>query len=357
MNASLVLGEPDFTHRYCDPHSLGIQSHCSNHSSLTGPTEVMFDQQGNLWAPEAWSSTFGISVFKPPFSDGMRPSFRLDSVNAQNLAFDSAGDLWIACWNCEHVAEFKPPFSENSILWDVGTPSNASIAMGGYSPYCCNENPQQIPNVITPTGVTFDSAGNLWVVDSRATWLTYLLGRVVGYDAQVHPVETKEGIAYFENHEGLLMPLSYIPTSQVGSLSFIDGLFNFTIQGLNSTESVTLTISFPNVLPPNAAWWFNARGRWLQLPTNQLSIDGSNLILTVTGTSSNGVISMVGGPATGTATAQTSNTTTSANISESTVASPTNIGSFSAESIAAGIIVGLVALAILRHRKRRVKLN
>jgi len=353
MNASLVLGEPDFTHRYCDPHSFGIQSHCSNHSSLEGPTEVAFDQQGNLWAPEAWSSTFGISIFKPPFSDGMHPSFRFDSVNAQNLAFDSSGDLWIACWFCGHVAEYMPHFSENSIRWLVGTPSNASTVVGGYSPYCCNDNPQQIPNVITPTGIAFDSAGNLWVVDSRATWLTYLLGRVVGYDAQIHPVDTREGTAYFENQEGLLVPLLSIPVNQVSSLSFPYGLFNFTIQGLNSTEPVTVTISFPNALPPNVGWWFNAGGSWMRLPAGQVSINGANLTITLTGASPKGVISMRGGPALGTGPAQISNTTSSANTSTSTIAPTTNIGNFPVESIAGGIILGLMALTILRYRRRR----
>lgn len=353
MNASLVLGEPDFTHRYCDPNSFGIQTHCSNHNSLKGPTEVAFDQQGNLWVPEAFSSTFGISVFKPPFSNGMHPSFRFDSVNAQNLAFDSTGNLWIACWFCGHVAEFTPPFSENSIRWLVGTPSNASSTVGGYSPYCCNDNPQQIPNVITPTGTAFDSAGNLWVVDSRATWLTYLLGRVVGYDAQIHQVATKEGIAYFENHEGLLMPLSSIPINQVSSLSFPDGLFNFTIQGLNSTESVTVTIHFPSALPPSVGWWFNAGGSWMRLPASQVSINSANLTITLTGASPKGVISMLGGPALGTGPTQISNTTSSANTSTSTTSSLTNIGGFPVGSIVGGIIAGLAVLTILRCRRRR----
>lgn len=349
MNASLVLGEPDFTHRYCDPTWFGVQLHCSNHSSLKGPAEVAFDQQGNLWAPEVWSPTFGISVFKPPFSDGMRPSFRFDSVLAQNLAFDSTGNLWIACWFCEHVAEYKPPFSQNSIQWPNGPAPNATTNLGGAD--CCGRL-DSISNVIRPSGVAFDLAGNLWVVDDRLSWLIVgMIGRVVGYDAQVHPLATKEGRVYFENHQGLLSPLSSIPIGQVGSLSFPDGLFNFTIQGLNSTESVTLAIAFPNTLPPTVTWWFNASGRWTQLPANQISVSGANLSLTLPGASSNGVISMVGGPATGTAPAQVSNTTSSANTSTSPTASLPNIGSFPVESIAGGIIAGLGALIILRYRK------
>lgn len=171
MSASLVLGD---------------------HSILNGPGEVAFDKEGNLWVTQNFSPTFGIAVFKPPFTHSARPWLVFDSVLAQNLVFDSSGDLWMGCWFCGYVAEYKPPFSENSIRWESGPPLNATTALGGHSPYCCNANPNQIPNVITPTGLAFDSAGNLWVVDSRATWLTYLLGRIVGYDSQVHPLDTHE---------------------------------------------------------------------------------------------------------------------------------------------------------------------
>ena len=297
MNASLVLGEPDFTHRYCDPHSLGIQTRCSNHSSLTGPTEVAFDQKGNLWAPEAWSSTFGISVFKPPFSDGMHPSFRFDSVYAQNLAFDSDGDLWIACWFCGHVAEFKPPFGGNSISWWNGTAPNATTTLGGGE--CCGLPWQDsMPNVMRPSGLAFDSAGNLWVVDDRLSWLMVgLIGRVVGYDAQVHPLDTLTGRVRFENRAGLLVPLIAIPSTEMDSISFPEGLFNFTIQGLQPDGSVTLTVTFAQPVSPGSEWLSKTNGHWAVLPANQTDIQGSNMTLLLNNASGTGVISVFGGPA------------------------------------------------------------
>ena len=53
-----------------------------------------------------------------------------------------------------------------------------------------------------------------------------------------------------------------------------------------------------------------------------------------------------------TAAAKVSNTASSANTSTSTTPSLTNIGGFPVESIAGGVVAGLVALMILRNRKR-----
>jgi hypothetical protein len=176
-------------------------------------------------------------------------------------------------------------------------------------------------------------------------------GRVLGYDAGVHSIHTAVGEVSFANSAGLLFPLSFLPLTQINSIKFPEGLFNFTIQGLNPTASVTVTINFPHALPSNASWWFASSGHWNQLSANQVSVSGANLTLTLTAASSNGVISIVGGPAVGSAPAQVTTTTSSANTSTSATSASTNIGGFHVESIAGGIIAGLVALILLRYRK------
>lgn len=294
MNASLVLGEPDFNHRYCQQGPFGVKTHCSNHSTLTYPSGVAFDQQGKLWVTET-GPTFGIAVFKPPFTNGMQPSLVFGSVWAQNIAFDSSGNLWIACMECGHVAEFKPPFTEQNINWMAGAPTNAAVVLGGG--VCCVA-PDLMPNEISPAGLAFDSAGNMWVADFRDFWLMQnLIGRVVGYDAQVHPLDTHEGPVYFENRAGLLAPLTAIPLTEMNSINFPEGLFNFTIQGLQPGGSVELTIVFANPIAPSSEWLSKINGQWSVLPANRTSIQGNNLTLTLTTATQAGVISIFGGPA------------------------------------------------------------
>lgn len=341
MNASLVIGEPDFSHRYCPPNQTGYSAYCSNHSILTGPEGIAFDPQGDLWVIE-----YGrLLEFKPPFKNGMDKSLLIQSVYPSALAFDANGNLWLSCGYCYgggggSVVEYRPPFNEHTIAWENGNATNADYVLG-------SEPNSPISSVLVlPLGLAFDSSGNLWIVDARSSWMVGLLGRVVGYDAQVHQLETHEGQVYFRNHEALLVPLSAIPFTQMDSILFSEGLFNFTIQGLPAGGSVTVTITFPHALPPNSQWWMRQSGQWIRLPANQMSISGANLTLNLTGASSNGVISMLGGPA------LISNSTSSTNTSTNTTTSSTNIAGFPVESIAGGIIIGLAALTILRYRRR-----
>jgi len=353
MNASLLLGEPDFDHMYCQPSQLGYNRLCSNHSTLVYPSKVVFDPSGDLWTidfPQTSTSVFGrILEFEPPFSSGMHASLVMQPVWASTIAFDSIGDLWVGCMECGfgggRVLEYLPPFSKSSVVFDNGVATNSSLALGG-------SYTDSWDVVLVPVGISFDSAGNLWVADDRAYWAIDIIGRVVAYDAQVHPLDTPEGRVYVRNDAGLLAPLSSIPASEIESIRFPDGLFNFTIQGLNPGGSVRLMIDFPKVLPRNSGWWFNSNGSWIQLSPSQVLINGANVTLNLTGASLNGVISMLGGPATVTGSAQVSNTTSSANTSTSTTPPPTNIGGFSVESIVGGIITGVAVLTILRYRSR-----
>ncbi len=297
MNASLVIGEPDFTHRYCQPSTLGYDKSCSNHSLLTGPGGVAFDLQGDLWITESYHINGRLVEFKPPFKNGMQTSLVMQPVFASAITFDSVGNLWLGCPYCYgggggSVVEYRLPFSERSIVWENGSAKNASLTLGGYE-----ENASLSSVLVLPVGLTFDSAGNLWVIDARSSWLVGLIGRVVGYDAQVHPLDTFEGRVYFENHGGLLAPLSAIPFTQMDSIQFPEGLFNFTIQGLRAGGSVTVTISFPHALPSGIGWRSNSSGRWSELPASQTQVNGNNITLTLMNASENGVISEFGGPA------------------------------------------------------------
>ena len=343
MNASLVVGEPDFNHRYCYPSDMGYNKFCSNHSIMAGPTQAAFDSEGNLWVAECCSGR--LLEFTPPFSSGM-PVSRVISepfwVSA--LAFDSSGNLWLGCMVCGpfgsgHALEYRPPFSESM---------NASVTLGQSWSVAGDVF---APTVMVPVGLTFDLSGNLWVVDFQAYWLMGAYGRVLGFDAHDHSVMTGTGRAYLKNSAGLLTPLTWIPIGNApiaapGRLTFLDGLFNFTIQGLNRTTSVTLTLTFPQLLPPGTEWWSILSGKWTRLPPNQILVNGTELILTLNGATSTGVISMIGGPAVA------SNITSSTSTSTNPTTPSTSILGFPDESVAVGIVTGLLALVILRYRKK-----
>lgn len=182
MNASLVLGEPDFTDNYCNPSSIQYKTNCGSSRILNIPSQIAFDPPGDLWVAETPTDTGRILEFKPPFSNGMEASLVIGPVFPTALAFDSAGNLWLGCMWCGstgggRVLEYKPPFSDHSIVWENGIAKNSNLTLGEYN------GKVDLPNVMIPAGIMFDSAGNLWVFDFRSYWMMNLVGRVLGFDA------------------------------------------------------------------------------------------------------------------------------------------------------------------------------
>src|SRR5205807_2201350 len=99
-------------------------------SELDYPHGLAFDSAGNLFVAEYTSGT--ILKFAP---DGTRSIFASGLIGPQGLAFDSAGNLFAADYNDGAIWKFAPD----------GTGSIFAYA--------------QTP----PTGLAFDSAGNLFV--------------------------------------------------------------------------------------------------------------------------------------------------------------------------------------------------
>ncbi len=74
MNASLVLGQPDFTHNLTNQGGPAPTS-----SSLNFPFQVAFDANGNLLVNDAGNNR--TLVFTPPFSNGMAASLVIGQAN------------------------------------------------------------------------------------------------------------------------------------------------------------------------------------------------------------------------------------------------------------------------------------
>ena len=159
MEASIVIGHSNFTDSsYAYTGATG----------LDGPTAIAFDSSGNLWV----SDLARIMEFSPPFSNGMAASLVIgqNDFNTYNsgttsallrgpssIAFDSAGNLWVADPQNNRTLEFARPFS---------TGMNASIVLGQTSFTATQDCSTSQSSMCSPVGVAFDPSGNLWVTDS-----------------------------------------------------------------------------------------------------------------------------------------------------------------------------------------------
>jgi sugar lactone lactonase YvrE len=159
--ASLVIGQPGFT----------TLTPATTSTGLNTPNGLAFDSSGNLWVVD--SSNNRVLEFKAPFSTGEaaslvigQPTFTTNyytitnstSLNSPNgLAFDSGGNLWVADLLNGRVIEYTTPFT---------TREAASLVIGEPSFTVANDEVSKT-GLNAPNSVAFDSSGNLWVVDGH----------------------------------------------------------------------------------------------------------------------------------------------------------------------------------------------
>jgi sugar lactone lactonase YvrE len=158
MNASVVLGQSDFTSK----------SESTTQSGLDFPQGVAFDGSGNLWVAEFFNNR--VVEFVPPFSNGMSASLVLGQADFLSqtaatsqsgmhgpvaLAFNKSGNLWVADFDNNRALEFVPPFSNGmSATLVLGQPNftsaTAHTTQTGFG---------------APDGIAFDASGNLFIAE------------------------------------------------------------------------------------------------------------------------------------------------------------------------------------------------
>jgi len=98
----------------------------------TGATElveeVAFDSAGNLWVARGESDSVAGYARSELSKASPVPSVIIEtSGNADGLAFDRSGDLWVACYDSNAVAEYAKPQLHSSAISLVRT----ILASGG----------------------------------------------------------------------------------------------------------------------------------------------------------------------------------------------------------------------------------
>jgi sugar lactone lactonase YvrE len=123
MNASLVLGQPDYTSELKNCSACAVLS-----SALFDDYGISFDSSGNLWVVDGLDNR--ILEFKSPFSTYENASLAIGKINATTVftscpefqsacqsslvgpwdaTFDSSGNLWVADTGNNRILEFGPP--------------------------------------------------------------------------------------------------------------------------------------------------------------------------------------------------------------------------------------------------------
>jgi len=172
--ATVVIGQSTFT--------TGTSG--TTATTLFSPFAISFDSAGNLWAAEAGNSR--VLKYAAPITTGEAATvvigqgtfttgtFGTTATTLQNpfaISFDSAGNLWAADTNNERVLKYAAPIT-------TGEAATVVIGQGSFTTHTAGTTATTLSG---PFGISFDSAGNLWVVDDNNN-------RVLKYSATISQV-------------------------------------------------------------------------------------------------------------------------------------------------------------------------
>lgn len=160
-SASIVIGQPDFI----------SNSSGTNQTGLDSPDQLVFDHSGDLWVSDSGNSRVlefstplrtgeiaTVVIGQPNFTATLQgPTQSVVSVPS-GLAFDSAGNLWVADTFNGRVLEFVTPFVNGE---------NATLVIGKNNFNSSETYPTQ-SQLSGPEGLAFDTSGNLWVLDTAS---------------------------------------------------------------------------------------------------------------------------------------------------------------------------------------------
>ncbi len=159
MDASLVIGEPDFTScTFAPPTS----------SNLNGAGGLAFDPSGSLWVAD--QANHRVLRFQPPFSNGMSANLVIgqsdfvhngSATTASGLAFptsvalDTSGNLYVADTVNNRVLFYRAPLS---------TGMDAFMVFG-QTDFSSGASSTTQNGFTGPVGIALDSQEHLWVAD------------------------------------------------------------------------------------------------------------------------------------------------------------------------------------------------
>jgi sugar lactone lactonase YvrE len=165
ITASTAICEPSIATEYQASYN-----EVSLYAGICNPSAAIFDSRGNLWVADRLGR---VLEFPPPLVNGENATLVIGQANftslsqntdastikdAEGLAFDSSGDLWVSDVSNHRVLGFRAPLTSGMA---------ATVVLG--QPDFTTESPTSNPTASsfsTPAGLAFDSSGNLWVADS-----------------------------------------------------------------------------------------------------------------------------------------------------------------------------------------------
>ena len=154
--ATIVIGQGSFT--------TGTSG--TTATTLQFPRISAFDSAGNLWvadsnnnrvlkyaAPITTGEAATVVIGQSTFTTGTSGTTATTLLDPFGISFDSAGNLWVGDFNNNRVLKYASPI----------TTGEAATVVLGQASFTTNTGGTTATTLNAPLGISFDSAGNLWV--------------------------------------------------------------------------------------------------------------------------------------------------------------------------------------------------
>ncbi|OLE44332.1 MAG: hypothetical protein AUF73_01435 [Thaumarchaeota archaeon 13_1_20CM_2_39_11] len=138
-------------------------------TTLTNPVGISYDSAGNLWvadtsnnrvlkyaAPITTGEAATVVIGQGSFTTGTGGTTATTLKTPTGISYDSAGNLWVADEGNSRVLEYAAPI----------TTGEAATVVVGQGTFTTNTAGTTSTALGHPDGISFDSAGNLWVADT-----------------------------------------------------------------------------------------------------------------------------------------------------------------------------------------------
>jgi len=137
-------------------------------TTINGPETSAFDSAGNLWvadvnnnrvlkyaAPITTGETATVVIGQGSFTTNTAGTTATTLLNPTGISFDSAGNLWVADQGNNRVLKYAAPITS-------GETATVVVGQGTFTTGTAGTTATTLQ---FPTGISFDSVGNLWVAD------------------------------------------------------------------------------------------------------------------------------------------------------------------------------------------------
>ncbi len=239
--ASLVIGQTSLTGK-----AFGTST-----TAIDAPEGIAFDPNGNLWMADTTNNR--ILEFKAPFTTGEAASVVIGqsdfsaSASAttatglsqpEGIAFDSAGNLWVADALNSRVLMFATPLSSGE----------AATLVLGEKDFVTSIDQATKAGMSVPSGLAFDSSGNIWVADGIRV-LEYLTPFTTHESASlVIGQNTFTNTSSVADAKGLYLPyaLAFDPSHNLWVADYGDNRVLEYTAPLSTWEEASLVLGQPN---------------------------------------------------------------------------------------------------------------